>query len=515
MPYYDLDYDPNADGVTSLPPKARVAQGTSYAIPNTTPVREGYKFLRWKRANGAEYQPGESFTMPSENTLLTAQWQEKATPQVSLTSLPFDSGTVGQFPYPLSIGFVITGVAAEQQEPQGNIQIGTLSKTIPVSNGNITIPPFSATDLNKLAVGTYDITVTTPETENNKATSTKLGELKVNPVPAVNSVTITPGTASVEKGNTQQFTATVDAVNGAGTDVTWSVSGNTSQGTTITGGLLRVGADETAQTLTVTATSVFNSTEKGTATVTVPQPAANGVTVSPGTATVEKTKTQAFTATVDAVNGADDSVSWSVDGTDSSISANGVLTVGAGETAKTLTVTATSSFDKSKTGTAIVTVADVDHSIIGGGNSEVKPGEDYSVTFAGEFKNLKALRLNGVAFGIVPQSATLANLTYPGYDGIAGIAEESSVKVTLYKEFLATLPGGVYTLEAEFDDSGIVNVGSTQFTLLKDAATTTSSTTSPKTDDSANMGLWIALCMVAAACVIGGIAYNRRKQSQK
>jgi hypothetical protein len=88
--------------------------------------------------------------------------------------------------------------------------------------------------------------------------------------PSVTSVTVSPDPASVQKGATQQFTASVTAVGGASTAVTWTVTGNALTSTAISpAGLLTVAAEETATSLTVTATSEFDNTKKGTAQVTV------------------------------------------------------------------------------------------------------------------------------------------------------------------------------------------------------------------------------------------------------
>lgn len=80
------------------------------------------------------------------------------------------------------------------------------------------------------------------------------------------------------------------------------------------------------------------------------------VTVSPATATVNKGNMIQLNAVVKTTNFAPTSVVWTVDGVNSTVDANGLLTVGAGETTETLTVTATSTFDETKTGTATITV---------------------------------------------------------------------------------------------------------------------------------------------------------------
>lgn len=81
------------------------------------------------------------------------------------------------------------------------------------------------------------------------------------------------------------------------------------------------------------------------------------VTVAPATATMAKGDSKAFTATVTGEGIVRGDVEWSQDGTKSSITDNGVLTVGAAETKTSITVTAKSKQDNSKTSTATVTVS--------------------------------------------------------------------------------------------------------------------------------------------------------------
>ena len=177
--------------------------------------------------------------------------------------------------------------------------------------------------------------------------------------PGITAVTVTPATATVAKGDAEQFTANVTAAGGASTAVEWTVTGNESQETVVSAdGLLSVAADETASTLTVTATSVFDNTKKGVATVTVPG-TVSSVMVTPATATVRQDRTQQFTATVTATGGVSTAVTWTVAGNESAstgINTSGLLAVSAGETAETLVVTATSVYDYNKKGTATVTV---------------------------------------------------------------------------------------------------------------------------------------------------------------
>lgn len=87
--------------------------------------------------------------------------------------------------------------------------------------------------------------------------------------PGVTSVTVTPAAATVNKNNMIQLNVIVDTTAFAPKTVVWSVD---SENSTISNtGLLTVGPNETQETLTVSATSTYDNTKLGTATITVPQ----------------------------------------------------------------------------------------------------------------------------------------------------------------------------------------------------------------------------------------------------
>ena len=89
--------------------------------------------------------------------------------------------------------------------------------------------------------------------------------------PTITSVTVTPATAQVGKGAQLQLSAEVVATGFASKKVSWNVNGANSNETTITpNGLLVVGSDETATSLTVNAISLADSSNSGSATITVP-----------------------------------------------------------------------------------------------------------------------------------------------------------------------------------------------------------------------------------------------------
>lgn len=85
--------------------------------------------------------------------------------------------------------------------------------------------------------------------------------------PTVTSVAISPTAVSVPKGQNVQFTATVITTGFAPKAVNWTIDSTIS--TINASGLLMIPTNEVAGTITVTATSVFDSTKTATATVTV------------------------------------------------------------------------------------------------------------------------------------------------------------------------------------------------------------------------------------------------------
>lgn len=85
----------------------------------------------------------------------------------------------------------------------------------------------------------------------------------------VTGITLNPPTATVNKGSTVQFIANVQATGIADTSVTWEISGDGIASTIDQNGLVTIGAGETAQSLTVTATSNAYPDVSGDATITV------------------------------------------------------------------------------------------------------------------------------------------------------------------------------------------------------------------------------------------------------
>ena len=167
----------------------------------------------------------------------------------------------------------VAGTNNPEQTVTWTVEGGVAGTTIS-SDGVLTVAADeTATTLTVKAISTVDSTM------SGTATVT----VTLAP-PTVTSVTIDPATATVQQGSTQDFVATVVGTNNPEQTVTWAAEGGVAGTTISSGGVLTVAADETATTLTVRATSTFDNTVSGTATVTVIPPVESiAVTTQPTT----------------------------------------------------------------------------------------------------------------------------------------------------------------------------------------------------------------------------------------
>jgi hypothetical protein len=95
--------------------------------------------------------------------------------------------------------------------------------------------------------------------------------IKKNEKDEVRNVIISPNHTSAEKSKTQQFYANVEITGNATKDVTWTVEGGSTSNID-TFGVLKIDANEISTNLTVKATSKFDSSKIGTATVSITSP---------------------------------------------------------------------------------------------------------------------------------------------------------------------------------------------------------------------------------------------------
>ncbi len=166
----------------------------------------------------------------------------------------------------------------------------------------------------------------------------------------ISSVSVVCSPSSVTPGATSQCNVSVDGTGSFSSTVTWSASGGSITGS----GLLT--APSSAATVTVTATSSEDSSKSGKATVTVatgtgaPTISSVGVACSPSTIAINATSQ--CTATVKGTGSFSSTVTWTASG--GTIDSSGLLT--APGSAGSVKVTATSTQDTTKSGSATITV---------------------------------------------------------------------------------------------------------------------------------------------------------------
>ena len=175
------------------------------------------------------------------------------------------------------------------------------------------------------------------------------------------TVTISPTTASVAGGATQQFTATVTG--SSNTAVTWQVNstagGDAVVGTITTSGLYTAPTVLPSSTsVTVTAVSQADNTKSASATVTLTAPAIT-ITISPTSASVIAGTTQQFTTSV--TGSSNTAVTWSVNGlavgnaTIGTVTSSGLYTAPLSPPKAAITVTATSQANTTFSASAPIT----------------------------------------------------------------------------------------------------------------------------------------------------------------
>jgi hypothetical protein len=187
-----------------------------------------------------------------------------------------------------------------------------------------------------------------------------------NDIP-VRRVLVSPKTAEIRQGQTRQFTAQVE---GTGPEtpsqsVLWSIIGGHNEETAIDGnGLLTMSAFEEADIeFVVRATAAADSSKHGSSTVTVvAAPAVKSITVEPENSAVIQGFTRKFVAHVVVAGNAPGTVAWSLSGASNPgtvIDNTGILSVAFAEPlGALLAVTATSTFDATKSGSTTIVVAE-------------------------------------------------------------------------------------------------------------------------------------------------------------
>lgn len=201
----------------------------------------------------------------------------------------------------------VSGTSDTALEWEVNGKVGGAAATGTISTSGLYTAPASMSQ-----AASFTVTAVS-QAEPSQTTS---ATVKVNPSVGVVGVAVSPASAAIAVAAIQQFTASVSG--NANTSVTWSVDGitggNSTVGTVSTVGLYS--APTVAGQHTVTATSVAESTQKASASISVVS-----LGLSPSSANLAPNATQQFTATIEGTDNT--GVTWSVDGV-----VNGNTTVG-------------------------------------------------------------------------------------------------------------------------------------------------------------------------------------------
>ena len=296
---------PTVTSVTVSPVTTNVNKGETQQFTATVTGTNGpEQTVTWTVSGGG------TGTSINANGLLTVAFGETSSSLTVKATSTVDTDKSGTAAVtvktpPLTGSVTITGIAHEGNTLTANTDnlngSGTISyqwkrgDTSANVNSNIGINSatyvVTANDIGKY----INATVTRNGYDGNK-TSEAVGPViaAAVPSPTVTSVTVNPTDATVLKGATQAFTATVTGNNNPPQTVTWTVTGGVSGTSIATNGTLTVAANETAATLTVKAASTIDTTKSATATVTVP--------VLSGTVTISGTTQVGQNLTADTTN---------------------------------------------------------------------------------------------------------------------------------------------------------------------------------------------------------------------
>jgi uncharacterized protein YjdB/glycosidase len=208
------------------------------------------------------------------------------------------------------------------------------------------------------------------------------------PFVAVTGVSVSPATATVGLGTTQQLNAAITPANATNQNVTWT-SSNTAIATVNASGLVTAVA---AGTATITVKTV-DGNKTATSAITVAAIPVSSVAVSPTSASLYAGNTQQLSATISPANATNKTVTWSSSNTAiATVNSSGLVTA---VSAGTATITATTQ-DGNKTASAAITV---------------NPNTSFTVYFykpSNWGTGIKIYYWNALPTGV------LANATWPG-----------------------------------------------------------------------------------------------------
>ena len=211
-----------------------------------------------------------------------------------------------------------------------------------------------------------------PDQANYSANLTVYSNISIDPVVPItgvgiaSTVSISPTTAIVQAGNSQQFSASVLATTNA--TLNWLVNGiqggNSVVGSISSQGLYTAPGQVSSNSSVIVTAS--DGTGQANASVTVVPPATSvSVSISPTSASVQVGQSKQFTATISGTTNT--AVNWLVNGslggnsTVGTISSAGLYTAPSSVPANAVTVTAQSAYNSTSSANAAVTITPTVH----------------------------------------------------------------------------------------------------------------------------------------------------------
>jgi uncharacterized protein (TIGR03437 family) len=241
-------------------------------------------------------------------------------------------------------------------------------------------------------------------TARSVADTTKSASATVQLTPAAGgavSVGINPPSANLTASQSAQFTATVTG--NANTAVTWSMT--PSLGSLTNGFYTAPSVINAAQSVTVTATSVADSTKSSSATVQLTPIASVTVSINPPSATLVTSQSAQFIATV--TGNSNSSVTWSMTPSVGSLSSGFYTAPSVINTAQSVTITATSVADSTKSASATVQLTPNMSVAVSPTSASLTPSQtrQFTATVSGDSNT-------AVSWSMTPSVGSLSNGLY-------------------------------------------------------------------------------------------------------
>src|ERR1700678_637513 len=349
-------------------------------------------------------------------------WSVQPTAMGTITSTglytaPATSGVAFIYAQPAGTAYTFASVVYLSQA--GITGITASGPTPTLSPSPVTTPtaPSGSTPTPVLAIGSAPTTTQAPSAP------------AMAPVTAI-SISISPVSISVQAGQSVLFKASVQGT--SNTQVQWSLSPNL--GTLVNGYYTAPASFANETQVTISATSLADTTKIATATVllaqpvsTTPAPSPVNISIAQGATTLTAGQSAQFTALVTGTSNI--GVTWSVTPNVGTIS-NGFYTAPASVTTQqTLTVTATSEAQPNKNATVSLILKPVSSTPAPTVSISLSPGSKsldggQSVTFT---PTVSGTTNTAVTWSISPQVGTIANGVY---QAPATIASQQSITVT-------------------------------------------------------------------------------------